>query len=166
MSGTQSNSVIDYLRSTDSNVHEEHLNNIRDHYRQVLRLSVDVVLPEDPDEDAITAVAGKLNLRIDTGEARDYLRRCVKHKKICDAITDVSGELAGEEKPIDFSSTDPTQLPSRGTKDVRHITQDPTLVTDITCSLNVKMATTEVDEFIHSFLLQDAKVLRQQITTY
>jgi hypothetical protein len=166
MSGTQSNSVIDYLRSTDSNVHEEHLNNIRDHYRQVLRLSVDVVLPEDPDEDAITAVAGKLNLRIDTGEARDYLRECVKYKDIYDAIVVVSAKLAGELTPIDFSSPLPSQSPSRITKDLPHTIADLTLVTDITCSLNVKMATTEVDEFIHSFLLQDAKVLRQQITTY
>jgi hypothetical protein len=166
MSKTQSNLVVDYLRLTDSTVDKEHLKAIRNHYRQVLQLPTDVVLPEDPDEDAITKVARLLNLQFDTEEARDCLRECVRYEDIDDTITAVSAKLDGEVKSIDIPPPLPIQLPSRITKDLPHITENSTIITNINCSLNVKMATTEVEEFIHSFLLQDAKALCQQTTTY
>jgi hypothetical protein len=173
MTGTQAKSVVDYLRLKDSKVHEEHLTTVRDHYRQALKLSNDDALPEDTNEEVITEVARQLNLRIDTDEARDYLRDCVRYEAINDAITVVSMKLLGEEKPIDehiFQAV--TALPplTRFTppviQDSPRATQSSIVIADIDCLLKVKMQTTEVDQFIHTFLLQDTKLLPQQITTY
>ncbi|CAF4676595.1 unnamed protein product, partial [Rotaria magnacalcarata] len=53
MNNTELISVLDYLRLSNSKVHELHLIKVRDCYRKVLQLSTDDLLPEDPNEEAI-----------------------------------------------------------------------------------------------------------------
>jgi len=172
MSSTKLISVLDYLRATDLTVDEELLITIRNCYRQVLKLKADVAIPEDPDEKAIAEVARQLNLAIDTDKSRECLIECVKYENIDDTKAVVSGILA-EVKPLDEIIFDigtrphvpPTRLTSNVMQDSPHVTQHSASITDIDCLLNLKKRTDEVDQFIHSFLLQDTKALYQQVTT-
>ncbi len=169
MAERQFQSVIDYLRLTGSTVHEEHLTTIRDRYRQVLQLAADVPLPDEFKEDKIAEVARQLNLQIDTDEARDYLQDCVIFADINDARNMISIRLAGEVQPmaeIIFKPIDPPTRPTPTMKPNRSsVLPNFTTLTEIDCLLNIKMQAPEVDQFIHTFLLQDAKLLHQPITT-
>lgn len=160
--------VTDYLRETGSIVNKENLLAIRNCYREVLKLSSDADLPDDPKEDAIIEVGRRLNVRVDTDEARSCLKDCVSFNNIDDAALIVSGRLAGEEKPIEPSvlpkievSTTVRSNPSVSLNKTRNAIS----LTIINCRLIVKKPTIEVEQFIHSFLLQDLKTMRQQITT-
>lgn len=165
MSHTKLISVRDYLRLANSTVHEEHLRTIRDLYRKVLQLSDDDPLPKYPDDRAIIEIARQCNLRIDLDEAKECLRDCVRYGDINDAIPVISGKLAGEEKSMESKLEQVVLRTSPSNPLAPRVTQDATLVTDIDCLLNIKMQTIEVEQFIHSFLLQDIKVSHQQVTT-
>jgi hypothetical protein len=65
MTDTELIPIVDHLR-VNLTLHEPHLKMIRDLYRQVLHVSDDLAMPDDPDENAITEVARQLNLRVDT----------------------------------------------------------------------------------------------------
>ena len=171
MSENQPKSVVDYLRLPDSTPDEEHVKEIRDRYRQVLQLPANAAPPEDLNEEAIVQVARQLNLQAETDETRDYLRECVKYEDIQDAVAVVHGKLVGEVEPINESILSPTtscpppRSQPRVTQDPPSIAQDLISVADIDCLLTVKIGSTEVHQFLHSFLLQDAKALRQPVTT-
>lgn len=173
MNENQAKSVVNYLRRADSNVDETHVKEIHHRYRRVLELAVDAVLPEDVNEEALTQVAQQLNLRIDTTDAKDYLRECVKYADLQDAVAVVFGKLAGEEVPMDLPEPSvivvrsSTPSVSRVTQHLPHTTNTDHVipVTDVDCLLTVKMATTEVDRFIETFLLQDVKALCQPVAT-
>ncbi|CAF2983559.1 unnamed protein product [Rotaria sp. Silwood2] len=174
-------SVVDYLRLSKSNVHEEHLTKIRDIYRSVLHLSADTPVPQNPNEEAIKEVARQLGLSTDTDEDREYLDECVRYQDISDSITVVITKLAGDVKPIDdfifepvhppASSSLPSLLPPQARPTpylgqyAPHVAQEPIAITDIDCLLTFKILNDEIQQFIHSFLLQDIKLLHRRTIT-
>lgn len=154
-------SIVDYLRAAESNSNKKHVEEIRDRYRQVLQLVPDADLPENVNEGAIEQVAQQLNLRMDTDEARDYLRQCVSYGDIEDAVAIIFQKLAGEEAPMVVP--EPLVLPE-STRMKQNFSPTTTMITEIDCLLIVKMVTKEVDQFIERFLLQDAQVALKTLT--
>ena len=151
MADTAVTPVVDYLRM-DGEVDEDHLVMVRHRYRQVLRLSDDLPMPDDPDETALGDVALQLNLRLTTDEDRNYLQKCVKYTDINDSRLDVLSEWIGEVKPIPELKTFNPSVHARSTAPNRPTTRCATPLADIDCTINIKMQTPELQEFIHSFL--------------
>ena len=137
--------VMDYLRM-DGTVNEDHLVMVRQQYRQELHVSDDHPMPEDPDETALAQAARQLNLRLTTDEDHDYLKKCVKHTDINDARLDLLSEWIGEVKPL------PDPKPSYPIVHVRPTALSATHLIDIVCTINIKMQTPELQEFMRSFL--------------
>ncbi|CAF1669041.1 unnamed protein product [Rotaria magnacalcarata] len=167
MNNTELISVLDYLRLSNSKVHEEHLIKVRDCYRKVLQLSTDDLLPEDPNEEAIGKVVRHLGLSVNTDESLEYLEECIRYQDINDAIVMVKTKLEGEVKqwPDPIHVVVPTtSLPHRA-RSTPQCAQEPIAIADIDCLLTFKILTDEVRQFIHSFLLQDLKTLYKQTTT-
>ena len=173
MSENQAILVADYLRRAGLNVDETRVKEIRDRYRQVLQLTHDADLPENVNEEAMQQVAQQLNLRIEMDDARDYLRECISYGDIQDAVAVLFGKLAGEEIPIDEPEPSLIVIPAF-TPPLSRVKQDlppPTtthnaiMITEIDCLVTVKMPTSEVDQFIERFLLQDGKAVLQSLTT-
>jgi len=162
MAHNQLISIVDYLR-LGSTVHEEHLNTIRDMYKQLIsqRSTTDIDEQDHPSEIILTEITRRLNIRNDTDETQDYLRECVRYEDINLAKIIIKGKLDGNVEPADEAileiqdvsyptTRSPPLLSSRSVD----VTENETILDKINCVLNIKMSIPEVQTFIHSFLLQ------------
>ncbi|CAF4403023.1 unnamed protein product [Rotaria sp. Silwood2] len=84
----------------------------------------------------------------------------------------VTAKLTGPVKPLDDStpenirsSPSPVRLIPHFRSHSPHIAQESTVVTDIDCLLTFQILDDDVQQFIHSFLLQDVKALYKHVTT-
>jgi hypothetical protein len=96
MAKQQRISVDEYLRS-GSGFHEAHFLTIRNLYQQLAETSDS----DDVNESAITEVAHRLNLNVDTDRDRHHLRDCVRYSSTDDCKFLVSAKLQGEVQPMD-----------------------------------------------------------------
>jgi hypothetical protein len=162
MANNQLLSIVDYLR-LGSTVHEEHLNTIRDMYKQLIsqRSTTDIDEQDDPSEIILTEITRGLNIRNDAGETQAYLSECVRYEDINVAKLIIEGKLLGNVEPLEDAileiqdgscptASSPPLLSSRSVD----VTENETILAKINCVLNIKITIPEVQTFIHSFLLQ------------
>ena len=96
MANQQRIPVVEYLRS-GLDFHEAHFLTIRNLYQQL----ADTSDSDDVNESAITEVAQRLNLNVDTDQNRDYLHDCVRYSNVDDCRLLASAKLLGEVQPRD-----------------------------------------------------------------
>jgi hypothetical protein len=141
-------------------LNENNIINFRDLYRTLSK--IDQFDGHEIDETSLLNAAQQLGIQADSDEYRGLLQECIQYEELETTFNNVDIRIQGPLEQLSFSlppSTGSSAPRSKSEFATERAKEDkvPTILTEIECVITIKHRGKDVNDFLHTYLLQIVK---------